>query len=85
VQDLDYYCAAIEGLHKLTNDMTKQVPNFQDWKRRNRRKNAAVLLAIPLFLGVVIAGFNFAGQAYWRHLDKVEKIKAEVTPSPPPR
>lgn len=85
IAELDDYCASIERLHQLSQDIVAQVPNFQDWKRRQRRSNLLKLMALPLIVGLILGASNFAGQAYWRHVDKVEKANALASPSPSPR
>lgn len=74
-EDLDEYCASIERVYELTNCVTEKTPAFQDWEKRNRRKNLIWAISVPVIFLLLAAFFGFLIQLYF---------KGRVTPTTSP-
>lgn len=66
-EDLDEYCASIERVYELTNCVTEKIPAFQDWQRRNRRKNVIWAISVPVAFLLLSALLGLLIQLYFKN------------------
>jgi hypothetical protein len=90
VHNLDEYCESIDRLKEFSDLITNNIPAFQEWQRRERRRVARWVIGVPT--GLVILGFllAFLKDLYFRHYDRAQTQKtptsqvAPVSPAPSP-
>jgi hypothetical protein len=85
--ELDEYCASIERLYELSNDITNKIPAFRDWQRRDRRRKLIWVVCIPVALLLASVSLFFLKDLYWRHhpaLPTIPVISASPSPTTTP-
>jgi hypothetical protein len=67
MSNLDDYCASIERLDELSKTVIGKTPAFQDWQKRNRRRTAIWVIAVPTGLILLSFVLFFLKDSYWRY------------------